>query len=372
MRSWRVGVAAAAPATAAATTGGSAGGLEVRRDNHRGLRGLEIVDHAAGLGAADDDRIEVELLGEGQRPEDLALLAGLEGDRHLALERGRQRVERRLEAADHRALVAVGEGPGLLLPLRVVERLPREGDDAEEGAGISAATAALSSAGEDHVLRHRRTHHHRAATVGRERAGLGGIGRSGQVHERALAADDPLRRHGERRRDAGRGQPPHIVAIELDQRGRVDVGMEVAGASLTLLVGPGDAVGRRHRGAATASSRRWRGWRRLRGGGPHLDHRRIRHVDHARVDHQPGAVDEQGVGGRRHRGADVFDDPLAHHHGALVDDRPGGGHDPGVGDGVAWRTDRHLAADTEERHRHGHHGHHGDGEYAGALHSVVH
>ena len=171
----------------------AAGGLEVRRNDHRGLRRLEIVDHVAGLGAADDDRIEVELLGEGQRAEDLALLAGLEGDRHLAVERRRQRVERRLEAADRGALVAFGKGAGLLLPLRVVERLPGEGDDAEQGAGISAATAAaLSAGGEDHVLRHRRAHDHDAAPVCREGAGLGGIGRSGEVHERALAADDPL------------------------------------------------------------------------------------------------------------------------------------------------------------------------------------
>ena len=61
--------------------------------------------------AADDDRIEVELPGEVQGPDDLALLAGIEGDRQAALERRRQRergTQHAVVRADAAELALVG------------------------------------------------------------------------------------------------------------------------------------------------------------------------------------------------------------------------------------------------------------------------
>ena len=95
----RVGVATAAPA-AAAPPGPPPTAWKFAETITAAFAALRSSITLRGLGAADDDRIEIELLGEGQRPEDLAFLAGLERDRHLALERRRQRIERRLEAAD--------------------------------------------------------------------------------------------------------------------------------------------------------------------------------------------------------------------------------------------------------------------------------
>src|SRR5205823_2128790 len=104
------------PASAAA-----ADAREVRVQNDAGLGGLEIVDDGRRFNRADHDRIEIEFLRQGESAQDLALLFDLEGDGHLAIERGRERVERRLERTGWRVLVAVGEGARLLLPLRVVE-----------------------------------------------------------------------------------------------------------------------------------------------------------------------------------------------------------------------------------------------------------
>jgi len=72
---------------------------------------------------------------------------------------------------------------------------------AEQRTRIAAApSAAFTRAGapsgrKDHVLRDWRPDDNEATTVGRECAGLGRIGRSGDVHKGALPADDALRRH---------------------------------------------------------------------------------------------------------------------------------------------------------------------------------
>ena len=109
------------------------------------MAAFEILDHICGLGTADDNRVEVELLCEGERPQDFALFAGVEGHRDLPVERRRQRVERRLEAPDLRLLAALGKRPRFFLPLRVEERLAGERDHAEQRAGISATTAAAAA-----------------------------------------------------------------------------------------------------------------------------------------------------------------------------------------------------------------------------------
>src|SRR4029079_1615161 len=123
---------ATAPAAATeSSASGPAGGLEVGRHNHARPGSLEVVDDIGGLGAANDEGIEVELLRECEGTDDLPFLAGVERHRHPAIECRGQRVKRGLNVAYGGVLVALRECLGVFLPLRVEERLPRERDDAQ-------------------------------------------------------------------------------------------------------------------------------------------------------------------------------------------------------------------------------------------------
>jgi hypothetical protein len=165
------------------------------------------------LAAAGDDRAEVELLRERQRPLDLALGARLHHHRLLARDDRPQRVERGVVGGARHP--ARGARVGVLLVavvLRVEERLAERREDAEERVGV----AARARGDEADVLGDRRLDDHRRRVAA-------------EGDEGAAPLEDAGARRGEGRGEAGRVGIGEGVRVDAELGDDVGLGLDAGG-----------------------------------------------------------------------------------------------------------------------------------------------
>ncbi len=159
-----------------------------RLDHHRHLSRRQLGSHAPALDRAHQDQLQVELVGEPHRREQIARAVGADRERHLAADDRTQRFEIEPAARVRTALRAQPRRPVAVEVDRILQRLAQSQDRRRPRPAFRCRAR----------LAKRREHRHRRLDDSGRHL------RAGQIEHRTLA-DQDVARHG--REHDGAGDP---------------------------------------------------------------------------------------------------------------------------------------------------------------------